>query len=83
MFHKFSTTGISEVDFVELTKMLKSHVPCLVSLVTNIKVVHQGLAKCPQEWQELCKAISSASPVCALVQPVCVLSLISDQLFYL
>ena len=40
--------------------MLKSHVPCLVSLVTNIKVVHQGLAKCPQEWQELCKAISSA-----------------------
>ena len=70
MFHKFSTTGISQVDFVELTEMLKSHVPCLVSLVTNIKVVHQELAKCPQEWQELCKAISSASPVCALVQPV-------------
>ena len=70
MFLKFSTTGISQVDFVELIEMLKSHVPCLVSLVTNIKVVHQELVKCPQEWQELCKAISSASPVCALVQPV-------------
>lgn len=70
MFHKFSTTGISQVDFLELTKKLKSHVPCLVNLVTTIKVVNQKFVQCPQEWQELCKAISTASPVCALVRPV-------------
>ena len=70
MFHKFSTTGISQVDFLELVEKLKSHVPCLVSLVTTIKVVNQKLVQCPQEWQELCKAISTTSPVCALVRPV-------------
>ena len=69
-FQKFSTTGISEVDFLELTEGLKTHAPCLVSLVTTIKVVNQKLVQCPQEWQVLCKAISTTSPVCALVRPV-------------
>ena len=70
MFYKFSTTAISQVDFMELTKKLKSNVPCLVDLVTAIKVVSQNCVQCPQEWQEFCKAISTASPVCALVRPV-------------
>ena len=54
---------------MELIEKMKTHASCLVNLVSHVRIVRQELVQCSEEWQEFLKALSAASPVCALVHP--------------
>ncbi len=63
---------ISQHEFTSLLELLHLHAPSLVKLITTIaKEVNEAdtAVSCCKHWINLLQALSSASPVCALVPP--------------
>ena len=63
---------ISQHEFTSLLELLHLHAPSLVKLITTIaKEVNKAdtAVSCCKHWINLLQALSSASPVCALVPP--------------
>ena len=72
LLKKFSKKGLLHDEFIRLDQLLSIHAPSLTSLFGLFKQeinMSLELLACPREWSSFIEALSSSSPVCALLHP--------------
>ena len=75
LLRQFCTTGVTPEDFSELLSRISVFAPCLCPLMEHIKATHDctpTFVLCLLQltaWKKFLIALSSTSPVCALIHP--------------
>ena len=72
LLKQFATLGVNQKEVEELSELIESKATFLHSLLTYL--LHNAIKatdkiKCPDQWVEFVTALSSSSPVCALIRP--------------
>ena len=69
----FTTKGLSADEYATLLSMMTTHLPCAVAVIKVSTSEGNNNPKapvtCKSEWHEFLSAVSTSSPVCALIHP--------------